>query len=85
MLRHTYVTTMLDAGVPLRDVQIPLGTRLSPSPRRRWPPTQPGPAPASHKPPVRGLQPMILTNGPVATAEQAAGALTVRMSRALRG
>ena len=22
MLRHTYVTTMLDAGVPLRDVQI---------------------------------------------------------------
>ena len=23
MLRHTYVTTMLDAGVDLRDVQIP--------------------------------------------------------------
>jgi integrase/recombinase XerD len=25
MLRHTYVTTMLDAGVPLRDVQIAAG------------------------------------------------------------
>jgi integrase/recombinase XerD len=50
MLRHTFVTTMLDAGVDLRDVQIaarhadPRTTMRS----ARAGPHQPGPAPELH-------------------------------------
>jgi integrase/recombinase XerD len=40
MLRHTYVTTMLDAGVDLRDVQIAAPT---PPPGRQCATTEPAP------------------------------------------
>jgi integrase/recombinase XerD len=46
MLRHTYVTTMLDAGVPLRDVQIvarhadPRTDALRPRTQEPRPPSQ---------------------------------------------
>lgn len=43
MLRHTFVTTMLDAGVDLRNVQIAARHALRPSAKEPRPPTQPHP------------------------------------------
>jgi integrase/recombinase XerD len=61
MLRHTFVTTMLDAGVDLRDVQIAArhaGPRTTMRSARAGPP-EPGPAPQLHPRRLHGLRRVI--------------------------
>jgi integrase/recombinase XerD len=58
MLRHTFVTTMLDAGVDLRDVQI-AARHADPRTTMRYDrsgPQQPGPAPELHPGRLHGLR-----------------------------
>ena len=60
MLRHTYVTTMLDAGVDLRDVQIAAPPRRPPNHHALRPSPQPaGPAPQLHPRRLHGLRNLI--------------------------
>jgi len=55
MLRHTFVTTMLDAGVDLRDVQI-AARHADPRTTMRSSPAQPGPPPELHPRRLHGLR-----------------------------
>ena len=67
MLRHTFVTTMLDAGVDLRDVQI-AARHADPRTTMRYDtragPRQPGPPPELHPGRLHGLRHLTRALGP---------------------
>ena len=69
MLRHTFITTMLDAGVDLRDVQI-AARHADPRTTMRSGPPEPGPPPELHPRRLHGLPHL---TQPASPAAQAAG------------
>jgi integrase/recombinase XerD len=69
MLRHTYITTMLDAGADLRDVQI-AARHADPRTTMRSGPQQPRPPPELHPGCLHGVRHL---TQPASPAVQAAG------------
>jgi integrase/recombinase XerD len=73
MLRHTFVTTMLDAGVDLRDVQI-AARHADPRTTMRYDtrpsPQEPRPPPELHPGRLHGLRHLIKPASPVAQAAE---------------
>jgi hypothetical protein len=71
MLRHTFVTTMLDAGVDLRDVQI-AARHADPRTTTRYDraPQEPRPPPELHPGRIHDLRHL---TGPIPPAAQAPG------------
>jgi integrase/recombinase XerD len=64
MLRHTFVTTMLDAGVDLRDVQIAARHADPRTTMRYESPPEPRPAPQLHPGRVHGIRHVTQANLP---------------------
>jgi hypothetical protein len=67
MLRHTFVTTMLDAGVDLRDVQI-AARHADPRTTMRSSPSEPGPPSELHPGRLHGVRHLTQPTSPAAHA-----------------
>jgi integrase/recombinase XerD len=82
MLRHTFVTTMLDAGVDLRDVQI-AARHADPRTTMRYAresPPEPGPPPELHPRRLHGLQHLTESRLPCCKLRKTPGIADARMA-----